>query len=328
MKKYSLVTFGENVADFILNNTEGKGVSIAQFNVKAGGAPGNVAVSFNKFKSKNESEPFFITNFGNDSFGEKIRKVISNYGVNIEKSTISGQTTLAFVNKVEVQGRLTNTYSFYNKTLNLNINQNIIDTIEEVKIFHFCSLTLAQPLSRQTTLKMIKVAQKSDTLISFDVNLREFFWDKPEEAKDLILKVLPECDIVKVNIEKLEYLTNSNLNNTSITVEESNELLKSKILELFSGRIKLIVLTKDSNGSSFLFKKNYASVPSIRVNSIDPTGAGDAFTGALLAKLISTGLENLEFNQVKDYIKFANVVGALTTTRLGAMESIPNINEI
>ena len=63
MKKYSLVTFGENVANFISNNTEGKGVSIAQFNVKAGGAPGNVAVSFNKFKPKNESEPFFYNQF-------------------------------------------------------------------------------------------------------------------------------------------------------------------------------------------------------------------------------------------------------------------------
>jgi len=56
---------------------------------------------------------------------------------------------------------------------------------------------------------------------------------------------------------------------------------------------------------------------------VDTTGAGDAFYGALLSKLDREGFGNLD-----ESVFFANVCGALTTTRKGAAEAVPFLEEI
>lgn len=69
-----------------------------------------------------------------------------------------------------------------------------------------------------------------------------------------------------------------------------------------------------SNGQSI------ETVPSIVVESIDSTGAGDAFVGATLYQLAREAepkrvLE--DFEQLKKIIAFSNKVGALVCTKVG-----------
>nr|WP_162990939.1 ribokinase [Maliibacterium massiliense] len=64
-----------------------------------------------------------------------------------------------------------------------------------------------------------------------------------------------------------------------------------------------------------------AHVPPFQVTPVDPTAAGDAFTGALT-------LEYLRCGDIVQAARYANVVGALTTTRLGAMPSLPRQDEV
>ena len=54
---------------------------------------------------------------------------------------------------------------------------------------------------------------------------------------------------------------------------------------------------------------------------VDTTGAGDAFNGAL-----SVALSN-EYN-IKDAVIFANKVAGISTTRLGAANAMPTIEEV
>lgn len=60
--------------------------------------------------------------------------------------------------------------------------------------------------------------------------------------------------------------------------------------------------------------------PGYRVKVIDTTAAGDAFTAALTFAYLQTDIEKA--------INFANIVGALTVTKLGAQNSIPYLNEV
>ncbi|WP_303211183.1 PfkB family carbohydrate kinase [uncultured Clostridium sp.] len=55
----------------------------------------------------------------------------------------------------------------------------------------------------------------------------------------------------------------------------------------------------------------------------DATGAGDAFIGTVLAQIL-----NEPDKSIVEIVKLANVVGGLTTTRIGALESIPTWNEV
>lgn len=61
--------------------------------------------------------------------------------------------------------------------------------------------------------------------------------------------------------------------------------------------------------------------PAFKVDVIDPTAAGDAFTAALAIRYLETG--NFE-----ESVLYANLAGALATTRLGAEPSLPTAREI
>jgi ribokinase len=57
------------------------------------------------------------------------------------------------------------------------------------------------------------------------------------------------------------------------------------------------------------------------VDTVDSTGAGDAFNGALACALASG-------DPIEEAITFANAAGALATTKRGAQESLPSRREI
>jgi ribokinase len=61
--------------------------------------------------------------------------------------------------------------------------------------------------------------------------------------------------------------------------------------------------------------------PAHKVKAVDTTAAGDAFTAALTVKYISSG-------DIKEAIRFANIVGAITVTRMGAGPSLPTVDEV
>ncbi|MBX4261987.1 PfkB family carbohydrate kinase, partial [Clostridium estertheticum] len=63
----------------------------------------------------------------------------------------------------------------------------------------------------------------------------------------------------------------------------------------------------------------------------DSTGAGDAFVGAFLYKLAQLKNPKSFMNNpgiIKDIITFSNKVGAITCTKLGAIASLPTLEEV
>ena len=62
-------------------------------------------------------------------------------------------------------------------------------------------------------------------------------------------------------------------------------------------------------------------VPAYPVQTVDTTGAGDAFNGGL-AVALARG------DNLMDAVKFANAVAALSTTHPGAQSSMPTANDM
>ena len=62
-------------------------------------------------------------------------------------------------------------------------------------------------------------------------------------------------------------------------------------------------------------------VPALAIAAIDTTGAGDAFTAALIAA-------SIEGHSWRDAVRFANAAGALATTRFGTLNAMPTRAEI
>jgi len=94
---------------------------------------------------------------------------------------------------------------------------------------------------------------------------------------------------------------------------------------------EIIVITLGKEGTLLSTKKFSKTIPSIAVKAVDTTGAGDAFIGCLL-KQISThyNLEQTLDNEdlLTAMVAMANKAGAITTTNFGAIEALPDQEQL
>ena len=100
-----------------------------------------------------------------------------------------------------------------------------------------------------------------------------------------------------------------------------------KAIESFDVKKNAIVsVTLGKNGTLLYYQGKFEIVPSISIEAIDTTGAGDAFIGAVLKQICDKTPEN--FDEVKNYVSFANKVAAISTPKFGAIEAMPTLEQI
>ena len=96
--------------------------------------------------------------------------------------------------------------------------------------------------------------------------------------------------------------------------------------------MEIVIFTKGAAGSELHFKDGTKiSHEGFKVKAVDTTGAGDAFIGAMLSKILNFETTNLTQElkqQGKDILGFSNFVAAKVTTNYGAIGSIPTLEEI
>ena len=78
-------------------------------------------------------------------------------------------------------------------------------------------------------------------------------------------------------------------------------------------------MTVGSKGTVLISEHEFKEFPARKVEAVDTTAAGDAFTAALALKL--------EGNSIDEAIKFGNIVSSIVVTRNGAQNSIPYYEE-
>lgn len=68
----------------------------------------------------------------------------------------------------------------------------------QAKIFHYGSISLIDEPSKSAHLAALKHARKCGCILSYDPNLRLPLWPSPEAARDGIMSIWDQSDIVKV----------------------------------------------------------------------------------------------------------------------------------
>lgn len=131
----------------------------------------------------------------------------------------------------------------------------------------------------------------------------------------VILNPAPIQVLPKDLLEKIDYITPN---------EHEQELLLSSP-ELTEEELKAVkakcIVTKGSKGVTLYQDDVEKEIPSFKVDVVDTTGAGDSFNGALALSL-SEGMS------LEEACKFANAVGALSVTKLGAQGGMPTKAEV
>ncbi len=308
-----VVTFGELLIDFV--STE-SGVSLIEapaFVKAAGGAPANVAVALARLGVSSG----FIGKVGDDDFGHFLAQTLAGNGVDTSAILFSqeARTALAFVSVKEDGER---NFMFYrHPSADMLIRPEEIDAeyIKEARVFHYGSISLISEPSRSATLEALRCARGNGLLISYDPNLRLSLWPSPAEARRGIELGWDFADIIKISEEELDFLAGT-------------QDLERGAHEVFHSELKLLVISRGREGCYFATTKERGYVPGYRVATVDTTGAGDGFVAGLLAGLLEIGFQLDSSESLFDVLRLANAVGALTTTKRGAIPALPTREKV
>ena len=130
----------------------------------------------------------------------------------------------------------------------------------------------------------------------------------PAPAAELPDELLRLADVCVPNESELEALTGQPV----ATLEQAKAAARS----LARRGPGALVVTLGERGALILERDMGEHVPAVPVQAVDPTGAGDAFIGALGVSL-AAGLP------LRAAVRRANAVAAQSVTRLGAQASFP-----
>ena len=135
----------------------------------------------------------------------------------------------------------------------------------------------------------------------------------PAPARELSDELLSMVDIIKPNETEAEILTGIKVIDDASAAKAADALL--------SKGIETVIITLGEKGLMLATKDGKEMIANNKVEAVDSTAAGDAFTGSL-----AYGLAN--GRSLKDATIYANAVAAISVTRLGAQSSMPAKEEV
>lgn len=306
-----ILCIGEALIDMICTD-KGKALSDGEnFLKKPGGAPTNVAAAISALGGEVE----LSAKVGIDPFGKHLIDVMQNFGVRTKHMLQDPHhfTTFAFVSLMENGER----DFYFNRGADGQLTKEEVDAVDltNVSIVHFGSATgfLPGPL-QEAYVHLLNKAITEKCFISFDPNYRHLlFQNNKASFIQQSWNFLEQCHFFKVSDEEAMMLTNT------ITVQEAAAVFLQKTKAVFA-------ITIGKEGTLLGINGETHVVPSITITPVDTTGAGDAFTGAVLYQLRDKTESSLSMDDWKTIITNGNKAGARTCEYLGAMEAFKHLS--
>jgi fructokinase len=310
-----ILCIGEALIDMICTD---KGMALSDgehFLKKAGGAPMNVAAAIGALGGS----VFVAAKVGDDPFGQHLIEVLNGFHVDTSHIIKDSHhfTTLAFVSLMENGER----DFYFNRGADgqLSVEETESIHLQSFGIAHFGSATgfLPGPLNAAYS-KMFYKALDENLFVSFDPNYRELLFGNNRE--EFILRsweFMGKAQFFKVSDEEAFLLTGQS------SIEEAASVFIERTNAVFA-------ITCGQEGTLLGVGGNTFLVPSIAIEQVDTTGAGDAFVGALLFQLSKYSKNDIHSFGAKEWTELfsnANKAGARTCEYMGAMEAFKQLND-
>lgn len=168
----------------------------------------------------------------------------------------------------------------------------------------FGSLAQRNAVSRETINRFIdQMPENENVLKIFDINLRQHFY-----SKELIEASLKKSNVLKINDEEL-VVVGEMFGFADIDFQDKCWILLAKY------NLKMLILTCGTEGSYVFTPGEVSFLETPQVQVADTVGAGDSFTGAFVAAILSG-------KTVKDAHRLAVDVSAFVCTQNGAMPEL------
>lgn len=268
---------------------------------KLGGAPANFAYHVSQFGL----DSCVVSAVGDDPLGHEIIENFTSKGLNQHIAEVPYPTGTV---QVEIDPAGIPQYDIKENVAwdNIPFTESLEAIARETRAVCFGSLAQRNVESRDTIGRFLDAMPKSnDTLVVFDVNLRQGFYNK-----EILCRSMERCNILKINDEEL--VTVSRLfGYPGIDLQDKCWILLGKY------NLKMLILTCGINGSYVFTPGNVSFQPTPKVEVEDTVGAGDSFTAAFIASI-------LKGRSVADAHSRAVQTSAYVCTRKGAMPQLPS----
>ncbi|MEX2540784.1 MAG: carbohydrate kinase [Trueperaceae bacterium] len=286
------VCIGEALIDF-------KAVGDLLFQGYLGGSPFNVAIAAARLGARVS----FLSQLSEDAFGLRLRRHLETNGIDTGLLCYSSApTTLAFVE--ELGGE--ESFQF--------LANGSADTLfdprprprlpEDTGLIHFGSISLLAEPAAGSIVDIVR--QHRHAITVFDPNVRPALISDRKRYLETLPLWLELSRVVKLSSQDLRWLD-----------DRPVEAVTSEWFEL---GVEAVLVTHGSDGArAYLANGVRASAPGVKVDVVDTVGAGDTFSGALLARLASRDRTSLpeDDQEWSEMLRFAVAAAAVNCSRAG-----------
>ena len=295
-----LFTFGESLSVFISSDTDSV-MSATKFERVTAGAEVNVAVAISRLGLKAQ----YFSRFGNDQLGSVMLADIEAEGVDVSLAKRVDSFTGAMVRNPGKSAPVEISYLRKGSAASTIEPSDILDSyISSTRWLHATGITCAISESGAKTVKhALEKAAQLKIKSSFDLNIRRKLW-----SEDVARKVL---EPLARDVELL------------IGGEDEYQVVfgqvepKQILAEVNKRGCKIAVMTKGDQKMRFSIDGNYEEITPPKVVAVDPVGSGDAFTGGVIAGLLS-GMSTTQA------LEQGSICGALVASMFGDWTGIPS----
>lgn len=267
---------------------------------KIGGAPANFAYHVSQFGLPG----YVVSAVGDDALGREIVENFTSKGLNQLIAEVPYPTGTV---QVEIDQAGIPQYDIKENVAwdNIPYNDSLEALAKRTKAVCFGSLAQRNVVSRETINHFLDaMPQSDDSLVVFDVNLRQGFYNK-----EILCNSMSRCNILKINDEELVTVSRM-FGYPGIDLQDKCWILLGKY------NLKMLILTCGINGSYVFTPGNVSFQPTPKVEVADTVGAGDSFTAAFISSI-------LKGKSVQEAHSRAVQTSAYVCTRKGAMPILP-----
>lgn len=266
---------------------------------KLGGAPANFAYHVSQFGLDSR----VVSAVGDDELGNEILAIFAEKQLDcqIEKVTYPTGTVQVTLDEKGVP-----CYEIKEGVAwdNIPYTPALENLAKQTHAVCFGSLAQRNAVSRETINRFIdQMPEDENVLKIFDINLRQHFY-----SKELIEASLKKSNVLKINDEEL-VVVGEMFGFADIDFQDKCWILLAKY------NLKMLILTCGTEGSYVFTPGEVSFLETPQVQVADTVGAGDSFTGAFVAAILSG-------KTVKDAHRLAVDVSAFVCTQNGAMPEL------
>jgi fructokinase len=294
-----------------------------------GGAIANVSVAIARLGGSSK----FIGGVSDDEFGQLLVQVLTDNYVDTQYIRVIKKvpTAIALVTlHAEGQRRF---IFFRQETADSQLRVEDLNwsAWQDAAVCHVGGVLLSTEPARTATLAAMDYTRRVGSIVSLDVNVRPALWSSHSDIHNTLAKAIERTDILKLSAEEAAFVIEQNSLPRDPHDRSWLKILGEALLERGP---RLVIITLGAEGALLLTANHRVEVPARPVRPIDTTGAGDAFMGAALYKLVQQGcatpsdLLSLSENNLNNLGNFASFVAGLSVTSYGGISSFPFIYEV